>query len=228
MAGFVNTLRFIQGLPNDRDCFSGNACWERSLLLALGFLAAKNTNALIGVIRHAVRRLSNDGLSRNRRGRCGGSSSCGRSGFASLAGVLAIFHLGYGKLAKLYSEAIGTLIANRSRDVRATGADGRRVIPLRLPAPDTSGIRLALPLQFSRARRARRRSWARRCRGIGIDHHRKTHSVAGLFDQVAFAVLNGLVVIAIIGLGLRPPAQDDLSAERGHLMGISRRLLCIL
>ncbi|SCC82340.1 phosphonate ABC transporter, permease protein PhnE [Saliniramus fredricksonii] len=178
--------------------------------LALGFLAAKNTMP-IGVIRHAVRRLLD--VFRGIDGVVWGLVFVRAVGLGPLAGVLAIFISDMGNLAKLYSEAIENIDRKQVEGVRATGADGARVIRFGY-LPQILPVFVSLSLySFESSTRSATILGLVGAGGIGmiiIERFR-----AGLFDQVAFVVLNVLVVIAIIdwASGL---LRRRFIGERGH------------
>ena len=135
----------------------------------------------------------------------GGLSSCALWAWP-LAGVLAIWISDMGNLAKLYSEAIENIDRKQVEGVRATGADTGRIIRYGY-LPQILPVFISLSLySFESSTRSATILGLVGAGGIGmiiIERFR-----AGLFDQVAFVVLNVLVVIAIIdwGSGLNPHA----------------------
>ena len=178
--------------------------------LGLGFLAAKNTMP-VGVVRHAVRRLLD--VFRGIDQVVWGLVFVRAVGLGPLAGVLAIFISDMGNLAKLYSEAIENIDRKQVEGVRATGADGARVIRFGY-LPQILPVFLSLSLySFESSTRSATILGLVGAGGIGmiiIERFR-----AGLFDQVAFVVLNVLVVIAIIDWG-SGKIRKRFIGERGH------------
>jgi phosphonate transport system permease protein len=178
--------------------------------LGLGFLAAKNTMP-IGVLRHGVRRLLD--IFRGIDGVVWGLVFVRAVGLGPLAGVLAIWVSDMGNLAKLYSEAIENIDRKQVEGVRATGADQPRLIRYGY-IPQILPVFISLSLySFESSVRSATILGLVGAGGIGmiiIERFR-----AGLFDQVAFVVLNVLIVIAIIdyGSGL---IRKRFIGERGH------------
>jgi phosphonate transport system permease protein len=178
--------------------------------LGLGFLAARNTMPL-GVVRHSVRRLLD--IFRGIDGVVWGLVFVRAVGLGPLAGVLAIWVSDMGNLAKLYSEAIENIDRKQVEGVRATGADSARVIRFGY-IPQILPVFISLSLySFESSVRSATILGLVGAGGIGmiiIERFR-----AGLFDQVAFVVLNVLIVIAIIdyGSGL---IRKRFIGERGH------------
>lgn len=178
--------------------------------LGLGFLAAKNTMPL-GLVRHAVRRMLD--IFRGIDGVVWGLVFVRAVGLGPLAGVLAIWISDMGNLAKLYSEAIENIDRKQVEGVRATGADSARIIRFGY-LPQILPVFVSLSLySFESSVRSATILGLVGAGGIGmiiIERFR-----AGLFDQVAFVVLNVLIVIAIIdyGSGL---IRKRFIGERGH------------
>ncbi|SDW55742.1 phosphonate ABC transporter, permease protein PhnE [Roseicitreum antarcticum] len=178
--------------------------------LGLGFLAARNTMP-VGIIRHGVRRLLD--VFRGVDQVVWGLVFVRAVGLGPLAGVLAIFISDMGTLAKLYSEAIENIDRKQVEGVRATGADQARIIRFGY-IPQILPVFISLSLySFESSTRSATILGLVGAGGIGmiiIERFR-----AGLFDQVAFVVLNVLVVIAIIdwGSGL---IRKRFIGERGH------------
>lgn len=178
--------------------------------LGLGFLAAKNTMPVF-VIRHGVRRVLD--IFRGVDGVVWGLVFVRAVGLGPLAGVLAIWVSDMGNLAKLYSEAIENIDRKQVEGVRATGADSARIIRYGY-IPQILPVFISLSLySFESSVRSATILGLVGAGGIGmiiIERFR-----AGLFDQVAFVVLNVLVVIAIIdyGSGL---IRKRFIGERGH------------
>jgi len=178
--------------------------------LCLAFFAAKNTMP-IGIVRHAVRRVLD--VFRGIDQVVWGLVFVRAVGLGPLAGVLAIFISDMGNLAKLYSEAIENIDRKQVEGVRATGADGARVIRFGY-LPQILPVFISLSLySFESSTRSATILGLVGAGGIGmiiIERFR-----AGLFDQVAFVVLNVLVVIAVIdwGSGI---IRKRFIGERGH------------
>lgn len=178
--------------------------------LGLGFLAARNTMP-VGIVRHAVRRLLD--VFRGVDGVVWALVFVRAVGLGPLAGVLAIWVSDMGNLAKLYSEAIENIDRKQVEGVRATGADPARVIRFGY-LPQILPVFLSLSLySFESSTRSATILGLVGAGGVGmiiIERFR-----AGLFDQVAFVVLNILVVIAVIdyGSGL---IRRRFIGERGH------------
>ncbi len=178
--------------------------------LGLGFLAARNTMP-VGVLRHAVRRLLD--IFRGVDSVVWALVFVRAVGLGPLAGVLAIWVSDMGNLAKLYSEAIENIDRKQVEGVRATGADAPRIIRYGY-LPQILPVFISLSLySFESSVRSATILGLVGAGGIGmiiIERFR-----AGLFDQVAFVVLNVLIVIAIIdwGSGL---IRKRFIGERGH------------
>ncbi|MDD7970661.1 phosphonate ABC transporter, permease protein PhnE [Roseinatronobacter alkalisoli] len=178
--------------------------------LGLAFFAARNTMP-VGVIRHAVRRMLD--VFRGIDQVVWGLVFVRAVGLGPLAGVLAIWISDMGNLAKLYSEAIENIDRKQVEGVRATGADTSRIIRFGY-LPQILPVFISLSLySFESSTRSATILGLVGAGGIGmiiIERFR-----AGLFDQVAFVVLNVLVVIAVIdwGSGL---IRKRFIGERGH------------
>ena len=178
--------------------------------LGIGFLAARNTMPF-GVIRHAVRRLLD--VFRGIDGVVWGLVFVRAVGLGPLAGVLAIWISDVGNLSKLYSEAIENIDRKQVEGVRATGADPARIIRYGY-LPQIFPVFLSLSLySFESSTRSATILGLVGAGGVGmiiIERFR-----AGMFDQVAFVVLNILIVIAVIdwGSGL---IRKRFIGERGH------------
>ncbi len=178
--------------------------------LGLAFFAAKNTMPLF-LVRHGVRRVLD--IFRGIDSIVWGLVFVRAVGLGPLAGVLAIFVSDMGNLAKLYSEAIENIDRKQVEGVRATGADSGRVIRYGY-LPQIMPVFISLSLySFESSTRSATILGLVGAGGVGmviIERFR-----AGLFDQVAFVVLNVLVVIAIIdwGSGL---IRKRFIGERGH------------
>lgn len=161
--------------------------------LGLGFLAAKNTMPL-ALVRHAVRRMLD--VFRGVDGVVWALVFVRAVGLGPLAGVLAIWVSDMGNLAKLYSEAIENIDRKQVEGVRATGADQPRIIRFGY-IPQILPVFISLSLySFESSVRSATVLGLVGAGGIGmiiIERFR-----AGLFDQVAFVVLNVLIVIAVI------------------------------
>lgn len=178
--------------------------------LGLGFLAARNTMP-VGIVRHAVRRLLD--VFRGVDGVVWGLVFVRAVGLGPLAGVLAIWVSDMGNLAKLYSEAIENIDRKQVEGVRATGADPARVIRFGY-LPQILPVFLSLSLySFESSTRSATILGLVGAGGVGmiiIERFR-----AGLFDQVAFVVLNILVVIAVIDYA-SGRIRKHFIGERGH------------
>jgi phosphonate transport system permease protein len=178
--------------------------------LAIGFLAAKNTMP-IGVIRHGVRRLLD--IFRGIDGVVWGLVFVRAVGLGPLAGVLAIWISDIGNLSKLYSEAIENIDRKQVEGVRATGADPARIIRYGY-LPQIFPVFLSLSLySFESSTRSATILGLVGAGGVGmiiIERFR-----AGMFDQVAFVVLNILIVIAVIDWG-SGMIRKRFIGERGH------------
>jgi phosphonate transport system permease protein len=178
--------------------------------LAIGFAAAKNTMP-VGVVRHAVRRMLD--VFRGVDSVVWGLVFVRAVGLGPLAGVLAIWISDIGNLSKLYSEAIENIDRNQVEGVRATGADPARIIRFGY-LPQIFPVFLSLSLySFESSTRSATILGLVGAGGVGmiiIERFR-----AGLFDQVAFVVLNILVVIAVIDWG-SGMIRKRFIGERGH------------
>ena len=134
-------------------------------------------------------------------------------GIGPLAGVLAIFVSDMGNLAKLYSEAIENVERKQVEGARATGADNARVIRYGY-LPQILPVFISLSLySFESSTRTATILGLVGAGGIGMIIIERLR--AGLFDQVAFVVLNVLVVIAIIDWGSGRIRQRYIG-ERTH------------
>ncbi|MGP1355698.1 phosphonate ABC transporter, permease protein PhnE, partial [Roseicyclus sp.] len=161
--------------------------------LFLGFLAARNVMPF-AIVRQAVRRLLD--VLRGIDQLIWGLVFVRAVGLGPLAGVLAIFVSDLGTLSKLYSEAIENIDRKQVEGVRATGAGPLGVIRYGY-IPQVLPVFISQSLYF----------WESNTRsatilgivgagGIGmilIERFR-----ASLYDQVAFVVLNVLVIIFAI------------------------------
>ena len=178
--------------------------------LFLGFLAARNTMP-IGVVRHAVRRLLD--IFRGVDQVVWGLVFVRAVGLGPLAGVLAVFISDMGTLGKLYSEAIENIDRKQVEGVRATGADQARIIRFGY-IPQILPVFISLSLySFESSTRNATILGLVGAGGIGmiiIERFR-----AGLFDQVAFVVLNVLVVVAIIDW-ISGKIRKHYIGERAH------------
>ena len=161
--------------------------------LVLGFLAAKNIVTL-GLPRHGVRRVLD--VFRGIDQLVWGLVFVRAVGLGPLAGVLAIFVSDLGTLSKLYSEAIENIDKDQVEGVRATGAGPLSVIRYGY-LPQVAPVFLSQSLYFfESATRTATILGVVGAGGIGmiiIERFR-----ANLYDQVAFVVLNVLIVVAII------------------------------
>ncbi len=163
------------------------------LCLGVGFLAARNIVPM-ALPRHAVRRVLD--VLRGVDQLIWGLVFVRAVGLGPLAGVLAIFVNDVGTLGKLYSEAIENIDRKQVEGVRATGAGPLKVIRYGY-LPQVAPIFLSQSLYFfESATRTATILGIVGAGGIGmiiIERFR-----ASLYDQVAFVVLNVLVVVALI------------------------------
>ena len=161
--------------------------------LAVGFLAAKNVVRL-AVPRHAVRRVLD--VFRGIDQLVWALVFVRAVGLGPLAGVLAIFISDLGTLSKLYSEAIENVDKKEIEGIRATGAGPLKVIRYGY-LPQVAPVFLSQSLYFfESSTRTATILGVVGAGGIGmiiIERFRAT-----LYDQVAFVVLNVLIVVAII------------------------------
>ncbi len=161
--------------------------------LLVGFLAAKNVMP-IALVRQIVRRILD--VLRGIDQLVWGLVFVRAVGLGPLAGVLAIFVSDLGTLSKLYSEAIENIDRKQVEGIRATGAGPLGIIRYGY-IPQVLPVFISQSLYF----------WESNTRsatilgivgagGIGmilIERFR-----ASLYDQVAFVVLNVLVLIFAI------------------------------
>lgn len=180
------------------------------LALFIAFAAARNTMPL-WLPRQAVRRVLD--VLRGVDQVIWGLVFVRAVGLGPLAGVLAIFVSDTGTLAKLYSEAIENIDKKQVEGVRSTGADGARTIRYGI-LPQILPVFISLSLySFESSTRSATILGLVGAGGVGmviIERFR-----AGLFDQVAFVVLNVLVVIAIIDM-VSGKIRKRFIGERGH------------
>ena len=161
--------------------------------LVVGFLAARNVMPF-GIVRQIVRRILD--ILRGVDSLIWGLVFVRAVGLGPLAGVLAIFVSDLGTLSKLYSEAIENIDRRQVEGIRSTGAAPLAVIRYGY-IPQVLPVFISQSLYF----------WESNTRsatilgivgagGIGmilIERFR-----ASLYDQVAFVVLNVLVLIFVI------------------------------
>lgn len=161
--------------------------------LVVGFMAAKNVMP-IAIVRQLVRRFLD--ILRGIDQLVWGLVFVRAVGLGPLAGVLAIFVSDLGTLSKLYSEAIENIDRKQVEGIRSTGAGPLAVIRYGY-IPQVLPVFISQSLYF----------WESNTRsatilgivgagGIGmiiIERFR-----ASLYDQVAFVVLNVLVIIFAI------------------------------
>lgn len=163
------------------------------LCLVVGFMSARNVVPM-ALPRHAVRRVLD--VLRGVDQLIWGLVFVRAVGLGPLAGVLAIFVNDVGTLGKLYSEAIENIDRKQVEGVRATGAGPLKVIRYGY-LPQVAPIFLSQSLYFfESATRTATILGIVGAGGIGmiiIERFR-----ASLYDQVAFVVLNVLIVIAVI------------------------------
>ncbi|WP_372426313.1 phosphonate ABC transporter, permease protein PhnE [Salinarimonas chemoclinalis] len=180
------------------------------LALFIAFAAARNTMPLF-LPRQATRRVLD--VLRGVDQVIWGLVFVRAVGLGPLAGVLAIFVSDTGTLAKLYSEAIENIDRKQVEGVTSTGADGVRTIRYGI-LPQILPVFISLSLySFESSTRSATILGLVGAGGVGmviIERFR-----AGLFDQVAFVVLNVLVVIAVIDW-VSAKIRKRFIGERGH------------
>jgi phosphonate transport system permease protein len=161
--------------------------------LVLGFLAARNI-VVLRLPRHGVRRVLD--VFRGIDQLVWALVFVRAVGLGPLAGVLAIFVSDLGTLSKLYSEAIENIQRGEVEGVKATGAGPLSVVRYGY-LPQLAPVFLSQSLYFfESATRTATILGVVGAGGIGmiiIERFRAT-----LYDQVAFVVLNVLIVVAII------------------------------
>jgi len=161
--------------------------------LFVGFLAARNVVRLAAP-RHAVRRFLD--IFRGIDQVVWALVFVRAVGLGPLAGVMAIFISDLGTLSKLFSEAIENVDKKEIEGIRATGAGPLKVICYGY-LPQVAPVMLSQTLYFfESATRTATILGVVGAGGIGmiiIERFRAT-----LYDQVAFVVLNVLIVVAII------------------------------
>jgi phosphonate transport system permease protein len=161
--------------------------------LVVGFLAAKNVMPL-AIVRQAVRRVLD--ILRGIDQLVWGLVFVRAVGLGPLAGVLAIFVSDLGTLSKLYSEAIENIDRKQVEGVRATGAGQLGVIRYGY-IPQVLPVFISQSLYFLESNtRSATILGIVGAGGVGmiiIERFR-----AQLYDQVAFVVLNVLVLIFAI------------------------------
>jgi len=161
--------------------------------LVIGFLAARNVVRLAAP-RHAVRRCLD--IFRGIDQVVWALVFVRAVGLGPLAGVMAIFISDLGTLSKLFSEAIENVDKKEIEGIRATGAGPLKVIRFGY-LPQVAPVMLSQTLYFfESATRTATILGVVGAGGIGmiiIERFRAT-----LYDQVAFVVLNVLIVVAII------------------------------
>lgn len=161
--------------------------------LVVGFLAAKNVMPF-GIVRQIVRRILD--ILRGIDSLVWGLVFVRAVGLGPLAGVLAIFVSDLGTLSKLYSEAIENIDRKQVEGIRATGAGPLAVIRYGY-IPQVLPVFISQSLYFLESNtRSATILGIVGAGGIGmiiIERFR-----ASLYDQVAFVVLNVLVLIFAI------------------------------
>jgi phosphonate transport system permease protein len=161
--------------------------------LVVGFLAAKNVMPF-GFVRQIVRRFLD--ILRGIDQLVWGLVFVRAVGLGPLAGVLAIFVSDLGTLSKLYSEAIENIDRKQVEGIRATGAGPLAVIRYGY-IPQVLPVFISQSLYFLESNtRSATTLGIVGAGGIGmiiIERFR-----ASLYDQVAFVVLNVLVLIFAI------------------------------
>ncbi|WP_071673528.1 phosphonate ABC transporter, permease protein PhnE [Nioella nitratireducens] len=161
--------------------------------LFVGFLAARNVMPFL-VVRQVIRRVLD--VLRGVDQLVWGLVFVRSVGLGPLAGVLAIFVSDLGTLSKLYSEAIENIDRKQVEGVRATGAGPLAVIRYGY-IPQVLPVFISQSLYFLESNtRSATILGIVGAGGIGmiiIERFR-----ASLYDQVAFVVLNVLVLIFLI------------------------------
>ncbi len=161
--------------------------------LFVGFLAAKNVMPF-GIVRQIVRRFLD--ILRGIDQLVWGLVFVRAVGLGPLAGVLAIFVSDLGTLSKLYSEAIENIDRKQVEGIRSTGAGPLAVIRYGY-IPQVLPVFISQSLYFLESNtRSATILGIVGAGGIGmiiIERFR-----ASLYDQVAFVVLNVLVLIFAI------------------------------
>lgn len=161
--------------------------------LVVGFMAAKNVMPF-GFVRQIVRRFLD--ILRGIDQLVWGLVFVRAVGLGPLAGVLAIFVSDLGTLSKLYSEAIENIDRKQVEGIRATGAGPLAVIRYGY-IPQVLPVFISQSLYFLESNtRSATILGIVGAGGIGmiiIERFR-----ASLYDQVAFVVLNVLVLIFAI------------------------------
>ncbi|MEM6744433.1 MAG: phosphonate ABC transporter, permease protein PhnE [Pseudomonadota bacterium] len=161
--------------------------------LVIGFLAARNI-VTIPVFRHSVRRVLD--VLRGVDQLVWGLVFVRAVGLGPLAGVLAIFVSDLGTLSKLYSEAIENIDRKQVEGVKATGAGPFSLVRYGY-LPQILPVFISQSLYFLESNtRSATILGIVGAGGVGmiiIERFR-----ANLYDQVAFVVLNILILIAII------------------------------
>lgn len=161
--------------------------------LFVGFLAARNIITLAPA-RHGVRRILD--VLRGVDQLVWGLVFVRAVGLGPLAGVLAIFVSDLGTLSKLYSEAIENIDRKQIDGVKATGAGPLSIIRYGY-LPQVLPVFISQSLYFFESNtRSATILGIVGAGGVGmiiIERFR-----ASLYDQVAFVVLNILIIIAIL------------------------------
>ncbi|PWK58094.1 phosphonate ABC transporter, permease protein PhnE [Roseicyclus mahoneyensis] len=161
--------------------------------LMIGFVAARNVMPVM-IVRQIVRRILD--VLRGIDSLVWGLVFVRAVGLGPLAGVLAIFVSDLGTLSKLYSEAIENIDRKQVEGVKATGASQLGVIRYGY-IPQVLPVFISQSLYFLESNtRSATILGIVGAGGIGmiiIERFR-----AGLYDQVAFVVLNVLVLIFAI------------------------------
>ncbi len=161
--------------------------------LFIGFLAARNIITLT-LARHGVRRILD--VLRGVDQLIWGLVFVRAVGLGPLAGVLAIFVSDLGTLSKLYSEAIENIDRKQVEGIKATGAGPLAIIRYGY-LPQVLPIFISQSLYFLESNtRSATILGIVGAGGVGmiiIERFR-----ASLYDQVAFVVLNILILIALI------------------------------
>jgi phosphonate transport system permease protein len=161
--------------------------------LLIGFLAARNVVTL-AVPRHGVRRILD--VLRGVDQLIWGLVFVRAVGLGPLAGVLAIFVSDLGTLSKLYSEAIENVDRKQIDGIKATGGGPLAIVRYGY-LPQIAPVFISQSLYFLESNtRSATILGIVGAGGIGmiiIERFR-----ASLYDQVAFVVLNVLILVALI------------------------------
>jgi phosphonate transport system permease protein len=178
--------------------------------LFIGFLAARNVVTLVAP-RHGVRRFLD--ILRGIDQLVWGLVFVRALGLGPLAGVLAIFVSDLGTLSKLYSEAIENVDRKQIDGIKATGGGPLAIVRYGY-LPQIAPVFISQSLYFLESNtRSATILGIVGAGGIGmiiIERFR-----ASLYDQVAFVVLNVLILVALIDW-LSKKIRMRVIGETGH------------